>query len=135
MGRRKTGKPAAVKGGGNLVTVARFGNAIEAHLARTKLQSRGIKAVLLDEHLISLMPVYDLGLGGVRLQVREADGKRAARVLGLEAKGSLWAPRPLVLATHLFSGYVFAALAVLLGFLFFIGKKFVFWFLVEWRPL
>jgi hypothetical protein len=114
------------KHGNDLVTVAKYGNALEAHLASTKLQSRKIKSYVFDENLISLIPVYDIGLGGVRLKVRESDFDKAARVLGNKVRGSFWVPRPLVFATHFFSGYVFGILSVAAVLFIFLIKKLIF---------
>src|SRR5580698_7627577 len=121
----KTGKKIAEhpvktkKPGNDLVTVAKYGNAMEAHLASTKLQSRKIKSYVFDENLISLMPVYDIGLGGVRLKVKENDLDKASKLLGEKVRGSFWAPKPLVLATHLFSAWVFGIFLTIAVLMFF----------------
>ncbi len=75
-----------------LVVVARFANAIEAHLARTKLESEGIQAFVGDEHMISIDPFYDMALGGVKLRVRAADEEKAAKILGIQSQGSVYVP-------------------------------------------
>jgi hypothetical protein len=112
------------KHGNDLVTVAKYGNAMEAYLAGTKLRSRKIKSYVFDENLISLMPVYDIGLGGVRLQVKEGDLDKASKLLGEKVRGSFWAPKPLVLATHLFSGLVFGVFLTVAVLLFFWMKNY-----------
>lgn len=74
--------------GDDLVTIARFSSPIEAHLARTKLESEGIEAFVADEHMISINPVYDLALGGVKLQIKYSDVERAQKSLGDSSNGS-----------------------------------------------
>jgi hypothetical protein len=65
-----------------LSTVARFHTPWEAHLARTFLESEGLRCCVLEErlpavHLLSAEPVaYN------RLEVRRADAARAAEILG-----------------------------------------------------
>jgi len=64
-----------------LSTVARFHTPWEAHLARTFLESEGLRCCVLEErlpavHLLSAQPVaYN------RLEVRQADAARAAEIL------------------------------------------------------
>jgi len=64
-----------------LVTIARFHSAFEAHEARIELEDLGIPAVVADETLVNLAFPGELGLGGVRLQVREFDVRRAVDAL------------------------------------------------------
>jgi hypothetical protein len=78
--------------GDDLVTIARFSSAIEAHLARTKLESEGIEAFVADEHMISIDPFYDLALGGVKLQTKNSNVKRALKSLGDSSNGSFRPP-------------------------------------------
>lgn len=108
-----------------LVTVAEFGHSIEAQLARTKLQSQKIKAYVLDENFISLMPVYDIALGGVKLKVKDSDLERAAKILGQKRRGNFWAPNLKFFITYLFSGYVLWIPLILLGLLIYLLKGFV----------
>ena len=63
------------------VTIATYIGAWEAHLARTKLESEGIFAVVLDDQIASINWFYSNAVGGVRLQVSEADAERAALIL------------------------------------------------------
>lgn len=85
-------RPKLPAPGEDLVTIARYANAIEAHLARTALEAQDIRAFVADEHIISIDPFYDLGLGGVRLQVFTLDREEALKVLGLQARGSMFVP-------------------------------------------
>jgi hypothetical protein len=63
------------------ITIATYIGAWEAHLARTKLESEGIFAVVLDDQIASINWFYSNAVGGVRLQVSEADAERAALIL------------------------------------------------------
>jgi hypothetical protein len=73
-------EPAAA-GAEALTTVARFHTPWEAHLARTYLESEGLRCCVLEErlpavHLLSAQPVaYN------RLEVRRGDAARAAEIL------------------------------------------------------
>lgn len=71
-----------------LVTVATFSLPGEAHLVRAKLKSEGIESFLLDEHAVAMDVSHSQVLGGIKLQVREADVSHAAEILrqGLESK-------------------------------------------------
>jgi len=75
---------------GRLVVVERFPNAIDAHLARTKLEASGISSVVYDENLISLHPVYSAVMGGVGLAVWASDIEKAHRMLKATKDMKLW---------------------------------------------
>jgi hypothetical protein len=66
----------------DLVTVARFPTPWEAHLARTRLESEGIDACVMEERL----PLVDLFSGELRALSRVAvhaeDAEQAAEILG-----------------------------------------------------
>jgi hypothetical protein len=66
---------------GELVTIARFTTPWEAHLARTRLESEGIEACVLEERLppVDLLTGKPLALN--RLAVNEADAEAALEVL------------------------------------------------------
>jgi hypothetical protein len=64
-----------------LVTVMQFSSGMEAQLARTKLESEGIEAYVADEHMMSINPMYDFALGGVRLQTKSSDAEKALKIL------------------------------------------------------
>ena len=100
----------------DLATVARYGNAIEAHLARTKLESEGIQAFVADEHIISIDPFYDLGFGGVRLQVQGSQLQEALKVIQ-KVGGSMFVP-PLWYALLILIPDVLFLLGCLVGYLF-----------------
>jgi hypothetical protein len=63
----------------DLVRIATFHLPIEAHLARLRLEARGIASFVFDENMVaySIVGLY----GGVRLMVRESDVQRAVEIL------------------------------------------------------
>ena len=72
---------------GKLVTIARFRSPAAAHFHRSRLELEGIPAFVGDEHLVSLGSFYSGPVGGVKLQVRDADVERALAVLREEPEG------------------------------------------------
>ena len=68
------------------VTIATYTGAWEAHLARAKLESEGIFALVLDDQTASINWIYSSALGAVRLQVREEDSERAIQLLETTAE-------------------------------------------------
>src|SRR5262249_37160688 len=64
----------------NLVTVATFGNAPEAHMVRSRLEAEGIHAFVMDD-LAATAWGFVNSMDGVQLQVPEKDVTRARDVL------------------------------------------------------
>ncbi len=62
-------------------TVATFREGYQAHLAKGKLEAEGILPIVLDEYLIGINWMYSQAIGGVKLQVPEADFERALEIL------------------------------------------------------
>jgi len=62
-----------------LVTIATFSYAPEMGLVRSKLESEGIECFVKDE-LSSQTYIYN-AIGGIKLQVRESDAERAAKIV------------------------------------------------------
>ncbi len=67
-----------------LVTVGKYESGFEVHLARTRLESEGIDAAVVDEHLADYNMLYGRTMGGIRLLVRESDLARAREILEVE---------------------------------------------------
>lgn len=65
-----------------VITIATYGDPIEAHLARSKLLDAGIEALVVDENTQALYGYNNPMFGGAKLQVRESDAQRALEVLG-----------------------------------------------------
>lgn len=64
-----------------LITIATFSQAIEAHVSKTKLESEGIICFIADENIVNMNWFYSNAVGGVKLQVKESDVKRALEIL------------------------------------------------------
>jgi hypothetical protein len=67
--------------GDRLVTVATFDGPTQAQLARGVLADAGIRAVLTDEETVSLFWHLSNAVGGIKVQVMEADADRAVAAL------------------------------------------------------
>ena len=72
-----------------MITVARYSLAIEAHVARAKLESEGIPAFVADEHMITADWLYSNAMGGVRLQVPNSCADAAREILATDYTESL----------------------------------------------
>ena len=67
--------------GDRLVTIATFWSPVEANLARNNLDAAGIRAILVGEETVGMAWHLTNAIGGVKVQVREADADRALVVL------------------------------------------------------
>jgi hypothetical protein len=65
----------------SLVVVDTYNYPLQAHLARTKLESEGIEGFVADEHMITANWLYSIAVGGVKLWVKESDAEKAMQVL------------------------------------------------------
>ena len=74
---------ALAKAGGNapLITVARFGTPWEAHLARTLLESEGLRCCVLEERMPAVHMLSAEPAAFNRVEVRQADAQRAGEIL------------------------------------------------------
>lgn len=63
------------------ITVATFSQPVEAHLARTKLESEGIDCLVCDEYLVRVNWLLSNAVGGVKLRVPWWDEHRAREAL------------------------------------------------------
>jgi hypothetical protein len=73
----------------NMVTVARYTNLLEAHIARGRLESEGIAAFIADENIIWANWLLADAIGGVQLRVSLEDSARARRILSEVADGNV----------------------------------------------
>lgn len=64
------------------VVVASYARPMDAHLTRTRLEAKGIRALLWDEQTITVDPLSALALGGVKVTVAANDAARAREILG-----------------------------------------------------
>lgn len=65
----------------NLLTLKTFDNTFEANMLKSKLESEDIQCVLFDENLVSLNPLYNITIGGIKLNINSADLGKAQSVL------------------------------------------------------
>ena len=63
-----------------LVTINTFENSVEAHLLKSKLESEDIPCFIFDENISSVMPLYSLATGGIKLKVREENLEAAQTI-------------------------------------------------------
>ena len=64
-----------------LITIATFSHAVDAHLAKTRLESAGIECFIVDEYTVTMNWLYSNAIGGVKLQVKKSDYKKAIEIL------------------------------------------------------
>jgi Putative prokaryotic signal transducing protein len=76
-----------------LVTLATFGDTVEANLAKNYLEAAGIRAFLADEETVNMDWLLGNAVGRIKLQVGDGD-EEAARTL-LSEHGHIEAPAPL----------------------------------------
>ena len=56
-----------------LITLKSFDNSMDAHILKSKLESEGIVCYLFDEHTVTMNPLYNVTVGGIKLKINEAD--------------------------------------------------------------
>ena len=71
-----------------LVTVASFDLAAQAHLCKARLEDEGIQCAIIDENLTSVHWGYSIAIGGIKVQVRQADAHKALQVLQRQPPGA-----------------------------------------------
>lgn len=64
-----------------VIVLKSFQRAIDASLAKSKLDAYGVPCFLSDEHISGLYPFYPNLAGGVRLHVFESDQEQALSIL------------------------------------------------------
>ena len=65
----------------NFITLKTFDNSIDANMLRCQLELEGIQSYLKDENTITTNPLYNIALGGIKLQVLEQDYTKAKTYL------------------------------------------------------
>lgn len=65
----------------NLITIKTFDNGIEAHLLKIRLENEGIDCFIFDENIVTLMPLYNIGVGGIKLKINEHDKDKALGII------------------------------------------------------
>ncbi len=64
-----------------LTTIKTFDNAPEAHVFRIKLENSGIDSFLFDEEMITIDPMMNVALGGIKLKVNQKDFEKSTRII------------------------------------------------------
>ncbi len=64
-----------------LVTIATFPTITHLYVIKGQLEGAGIPCMVKDQYTVGVNPLYDIALGGIKLQVREEDVEEAKRVL------------------------------------------------------
>lgn len=64
-----------------LITLQVFDTAIEAHIIKNTLESEDIRCYIFDENIVTLNPMLNFAVGGIRLQVNKEDFERAKSIL------------------------------------------------------
>ena len=65
----------------SFVTIATYNYSAEAHLHLAILQSCEIMCILKDDNTITIDPLLNFALGGIKLQVAEEDVEEALGIL------------------------------------------------------
>lgn len=64
-----------------LITIKTFDNSFDAHLLRAKLESEGIACYIFDDNLISLNPLYNFALNGIKLKINAFDKEKVIKII------------------------------------------------------
>lgn len=80
--------------GHEVVTIATFDNQIDAFVAMGRLEAEGIQATLADMHIVQMDVLYNIAVGGIKLQVHAADRQRAQAILAQDYSDLLGPPEP-----------------------------------------
>ena len=64
-----------------LITVATFEELARATLAKNRLEDAGIRAVLADQEMMAMAPLYAVAIGQIKLQVLARDASKAQQAL------------------------------------------------------
>lgn len=65
----------------DLVTVATFSNIVDLHIIMGRIENDGIECFVMDEYTISANPMFDIAVGGIKLQVLNKDEEQAREIL------------------------------------------------------
>ena len=75
-----------------LIRIGAYENAIEAHLARGRLEAEGIPAYVCHEHHITMYWLISLALQGVKIYVHPMHGDRAREIIAAHDRGEYALP-------------------------------------------
>jgi DNA-directed RNA polymerase subunit RPC12/RpoP len=58
-----------------------YENVIDLYILKARLESEGIECLVADEHIMTVNPLYNIAVGGIKLKVRENDVDRSLEVM------------------------------------------------------
>ncbi len=64
-----------------LETIKTFDNPINAHILKTRLESEGIECYLFDENISTLNPLFNISVGGIKLNIKNTDRDKAQAII------------------------------------------------------
>ncbi|MFT5860192.1 MAG: hypothetical protein ACI865_002300 [Flavobacteriaceae bacterium] len=65
----------------DLVTIKTFDGAIEAHILQARLEGEGIKCFIFDENIVTMNPLFNFAVGGIKLKINRSDGEKALSII------------------------------------------------------
>lgn len=63
------------------VIVRTFDSAISAHIISDKLNNAGVENFILDENTSTIIPIWNLATGGIKIGVKKTDEEKALQAL------------------------------------------------------
>jgi DNA-directed RNA polymerase subunit RPC12/RpoP len=64
-----------------LVTIMTSDNNIDIHMMKGKLESEEITCYVFDENIVTLNPLFNIAVGGIKLRVHELDAEKARDII------------------------------------------------------
>ena len=64
-----------------LITVKVFDSGIEAHILKARLESEDIPCFIFDENIVTLNPLFNFAVGGIKLKVSRQNAERALSII------------------------------------------------------
>jgi hypothetical protein len=65
----------------SFTTLKIFDNAMDAHILKAAIEAEGISCYLFDENIVTINPLYNITVGGIKLAVADADFVAASTLL------------------------------------------------------
>ena len=70
-----------------LITIKTFDNSFEANLLKSKLESENIACYLFDENVVTLYPLYNISVDGIKLKINTFDKEKVTTIISeIESK-------------------------------------------------
>ncbi|MDX2359613.1 MAG: DUF2007 domain-containing protein [Crocinitomicaceae bacterium] len=64
-----------------LITLKTFDSAIDAHILKARIEADGIPCYIFDENIVTLDPLLNFAVGGIKLKVDERDIEQSKEIL------------------------------------------------------